>query len=52
MPRLLAIAPWILILVYQLGAKSAGFNLAVMRPLSLCLWIAGAPIISYRRRQS
>lgn len=49
MTRILALAPWISIIVYQLLGWTSGFQPEVMQPLSLGLCLGLAPVIWYRR---
>jgi len=49
MTRILALVPWISIIVYQLLGWASGFRPEVVQPLSLGLGLAIAPIIWYRR---
>lgn len=49
MTRILALTPWIGILVYQLLGLASGFRPEIMQPLTLGLSLGLAPIIWYRR---
>ena len=49
MTRILALTPWISIIVYQLLGHASGFRPELMQPLSLGLALGLAPIIWYRR---
>ncbi len=49
MSRILALIPWISIIVYQLIGGASSFRPEIMEPLSLGLSLALAPLVWYRR---